>query len=122
MAYSEHQANRIRLALLERNTTFEEKKMMGGLCFLVDGKMCVGTHLDKQSGDPLLMARLGADQASANLERPGAMPMDFTGRPMKDYLFIGPAGTETDLDLNRWIELALAFNPLAKASKKRKKS
>ncbi|MEL6140218.1 MAG: TfoX/Sxy family protein [Bacteroidota bacterium] len=121
MAYNEESANRLRLAFLERGVTFEEKKMMGGLCFMVDNKMCMGTHIDKKTGETLLMARLGAEQVQANIDQPGALPMDFTGRPMKDYLFINQAGTEEDKAFGRWVDLALAFNPLAKASKKRKK-
>ncbi|HRW75862.1 MAG: TfoX/Sxy family protein [Lewinellaceae bacterium] len=114
MAYSEYFADRIRQTLDRRSVPFEEKKMMGGLCFLVDDKMCVGIVKDE------LMVRLHPDEDEENLKLPGARPMDFTGRPMKGYLLIDNEGTETDRQLETWIDKALAFNPLAKSSKKKK--
>lgn len=121
MAYNEEAANRIRLALLEREIEFAEKRMMGGLCFMVDEKMCLGTHIDKRLETPLLMVRIGAAAVAKNADRLGALPMDFTGRPMKDYLFISSEGLVSDADFKHWVDLALAFNPLAKASKQKKR-
>ena len=121
MAYSEELANRIRIALGEKEVNHSELKMMGGLCFKVDEKMLCGIHIDKKYGDSLLMARIGEDQYQLEIEKPECLPMDFTGRPMKGYVFITPEGFETDLQLGYWLDQSLAFNPLAKASKKRKK-
>lgn len=121
MAYNEFLADRIRQLLKEKYITFTELKMMGGLCFKVDGKMLCGIHTDKKYGDNLLMARIGEDAYLSELEKPECLPMDFTGRPMRGYIFVTPNGFDTDKDLSYWIDLCLAFNPLAKASKPRKK-
>lgn len=121
MAYDEFAADRIRQAFQEKGVSYEEKKMIGGMCFMVNGKMCVGTHIDKKSGHNLLMARIGEDAVEEAMKQDGCLPMDFTGRPMKGYVFVNPEGTDMDTDLASWIQLAIDFNPLAKASKKRKK-
>jgi TfoX/Sxy family transcriptional regulator of competence genes len=113
MAYNEDLAARIRASFRRRRRTFEEKQMMGGLCYMVDGKMCVGVS------DDLLMVRLDpAIQADA-LKREGCARMDFTGRPMKAFVFVSPEGWEGGDGLDYWISLALEFNPRAKSSKKR---
>ena len=121
MAYDEYLADRIRRNLKEKHIIFSELKMMGGLCFKVDNKMLCGIHIDKKYGDSLLMARIGLDTYESELQKPECLPMDFTGRPMKGYIFVTPDGFDTDDDLSYWIDLCLAFNPLAKASKSRKK-
>ncbi len=121
MAYDEYLADRIKNTFKEKGILFEPKKMMGGLCFMVDGKMCCGTHIDKKYGDSLLMARIGEHFYEKALTLKGCLPMDFTGRPMKGFVFITPDGFDTDKDLEFWIQKCLDFNPLAKASKKRKK-
>ncbi len=121
MAYDEYLADRIRRNLKEKHINFSELKMMGGLCFKVDNKMLCGIHIDKKYGDSLLMARIGLDTYEKELEKPECLPMDFTGRPMRGYIFVTPEGFDTDNDLSYWIDLCLAFNPLAKASKSRKK-
>lgn len=112
MAYDEQLADRVRRAFGATRTKFEEKRMMGGLCFMVEGKMCVG--VDKSR----LMARIDPDGYEAALRGKGCVPMDFTGRPLRGFVFIDPAGLATDTDLNHWLKLALAFNPKAKSSKK----
>ncbi|NNC49107.1 MAG: RNA methyltransferase [Flaviramulus sp.] len=120
MAYDEFLADRIRRVLKEKHTAFYELKMMGGLCFKVDNKMLWGIHIDKKYGDSLLMARIGEDAYLNELGKPECLPMDFTGRPMRGYIFVTPDGFDTDTDLRYWITLCLAFNPLAQASKKKK--
>ncbi|MEM1359650.1 MAG: RNA methyltransferase [Bacteroidota bacterium] len=95
--------------------------MMGGKCFLVDGKMLCGLHIDKRYGDSLLMARIGELAYAQEIEKEVTLPMDFTGRPMRGYVFVTPEGFADDIALGYWLDLCLAFNPLAKASKKRKK-
>jgi hypothetical protein len=121
MAYDEFQADRIRKVFHEKKVQFIEKKMIGGLCFMVDDKMCLGTHIDKKSNQPLLMARIGEAAYIEAIQRPGAHPMDFTGRPMKGYIFVDQDGMDMNEDLEYWVQLALDFNPMAKASKKRKR-
>ena len=115
MAYDELLADRIRQDLADKNVEAREMKMMGGLCFMVDEKMCVGIVKNN------LMARIGVDAYEKALGQKGAQAMDFTGRPMKGYVFIEPDGIDMDDDLSYWVQKCLDFNPMAKASKKRKK-
>jgi TfoX N-terminal domain len=119
MAYDEHTAERIRRILQEKRARFTDKKMIGGLCFMVNDKMLCGTHIDKKMGDSLLMARIGEEAYEHEIHKKECLPMDFTGRPMKGYIFIKPEGFDADDDLAYWIQLCLDFNPLAKASKKK---
>lgn len=120
MAYNEYLADRIRQLFKEKNANYLEKNMMGGLCFMVNEKMCCGIHFDKKREMDLLMARIGETVYEDAMKRKGCQPMDFTGRPMKGYVFVTEEGFDLDADLNHWIQLCLNFNPLAKASKKRK--
>lgn len=121
MAYDEYLADRIRRILREKQPAFTELKMMGGLCFKLDNKMLCGIHTDKKFGDNLLMARIGEDVYIKELEKPNCLPMDFTGGPMRGYIFVTPDGFDSESDLEYWIDLCIDFNPLAKASKSRKK-
>ncbi len=114
MAYDTALADRVTDMFTARRVPFETKAMMGGLCFMVDGKMCVGVEKDR------LMVRLDPAVEAGALARPGCKPMDFTGRPMKGYVFVHPEGCETAALLRHWLDLALEFNPRAKASKKRR--
>lgn len=122
MAYDEYLADRIRQVFANKQTSYVEKKMMGGLCFMVNEKMCCGIHFDKKKEMDLLMARIGPEASEEVEGKTGCHPMDFTGRPMKGYVFISPEGFDADADLEYWLELCIAFNPLAKASKKRKRN
>ncbi len=119
MAYNEYLADRIRQIFREHKANFYEKKMMGGLCFMVDDKMCCGIHYSKKKETDLLMARIGEEAYSKAIKKVGSLAMDFTGRPMKGFVFVTPDGFDLDRDLEYWIELCLEFNPLAKRSKKR---
>lgn len=114
MSYNEFLADRVRLAMKEKNVRFEEKAMMGGLTFMVDDKMCVGIVKDN------LMARIDPAIYERALKRKGCREMDFTHRPMKGFVFVEPSGTDMDEDLESWIQLALDYNPKAKSSKKKK--
>ena len=113
MAYDEFLADRIREALQSRKISFEERKMMGGLCYMVDDKMCVGVVKDK------LMARIDPEIYKEALSKPGCREMDFTGRPMKGFVFVEPLGIDMDEDLDYWVELCLDYNPRAHSSKKK---
>ncbi len=121
MAYDDYLAERIRRLLKEKRTPFEEMKMMGGLCFKVDNKMLCGIHIDKKYGDSLLMARIGEDAYETAIRNKHCLPMDFTGRPMRGYIFVTPEGFDAEEDLSHFLDLCLAFNPLAKSSKPKKK-
>ncbi len=121
MAYNEYLADRIRRSFLEERQNVEEKKMMGGLCFMLNDKMCCGIHFDKKRQTDLLMARIGEEATEEALIKEGCHPMDFTGRPMKGYVFVDPDGFDLDEQLDYWIKKCIAFNPLAKSSKHKKK-
>lgn len=118
MAYDEYLGDRIRQTLRENSIRFSELKMMGGLCFKVNDKMLCGIHIDKKYGDSLLMARIGEAKYKNEISKDACLPMDFTGRPMKGYIFVTPEGFDSDEDLSYWLKLCLEFNPEAKASKK----
>lgn len=115
MAYNTYLADRIAHYLQTKGITYEEKRMMGGLAFMVDDKMCIGIIGED------LMARIDPAVYEKSLEKKGCRPMDFTKRPMKGFVFIGPEGYDFDEDLESWIELALEFNPRARSSKNRSK-
>jgi len=111
MPYNEHLADRINRFFKAENIVFFEKKMFGGLCFLVDNKMCAGIIKDE------LMARIGEQKYSQALTKKCCKEMTFTGRPMKGYVYLDEDSLDLDTDLEYWLQLALDFNPLAKASK-----
>ncbi|NND62236.1 MAG: TfoX/Sxy family protein [Flavobacteriaceae bacterium] len=121
MAYDEFLAERIRRIFQKEKSNFYEKKMFSGLCFMVEDKMCCGIHYDKKKETDLLMARIGEEVSEEALKQEGCHPMDFTGRPMRGYVFVTPEGFDSDTDLEKWIRMCLDFNPMAKASKKRRK-
>jgi len=121
MAYDEHTRERIGNVLKDKGIEFSERNMMGGRIFFVDNKMLCGIHIDKKFGDQLLMARIGEAAYETVIDKEECLPMDFTGRPMRGYVFITPDGIDMDDDLAFWIQLCLDFNPLAKASPRKKK-
>jgi len=116
MAFDEHLADRIRQCFGELHVTVEEKRMMGGLCFMVNDKMCAGVTGSR------LMARLDPEVYQDALTRTGAHEMDFTGRPMRGFVFVEPEGIDEDEDLQSWIQLCLDYNPRAASSRRRKRS
>ena len=114
MAYDEFLEERITTIIEAKNYQFRKMKMMGGLCFMIDEKMCFGIVKNQ------LMARISPSIYEASLKKPHCNQMNFTGRAMKGYVFIDPEGIDYADDLEYWIQLCLDFNPLAKASKKKK--
>ncbi|OAD42972.1 TfoX/Sxy family protein [Polaribacter atrinae] len=116
MAYNEYLVDRVSLFFREKGIHFNPKKMFGGFVFMVDDKMCVGVMKDQ------IMARINPDIYEASLEKEGCRSMDFTKKSMKGFVFLSDEAIDLDKDLNYWLQLALDFNPLAKASKKRKSS
>ena len=113
MAYNERLEQRVRQFFVRKRVKAEAKRMMGGLCFMVNRKMCVGVERDR------LMARIGPDAYDDALTRKGCRPMDFTGRPMRGFVFVALEGLESEKDLAFWLELALAYNPVAKKTSKK---
>ncbi len=96
MAFDEGLAQRVREAL-EGRAAITERRMFGGLAFLVDGKMFVGISGSK------LMARVGTDRYRDALALPHVREMDFTGRPMNGYVYVEPEGLQEDRDLQAWV-------------------
>lgn len=80
---------------------------------MVEDKMCVGIIADQ------LMARIGPEVYEDALKKDHTAKMDFTGKAMNGYIYVNPEGWDNDADLAHWLELALAFNPKAKSSKRR---
>jgi TfoX/Sxy family transcriptional regulator of competence genes len=110
MAFDEYLVERIRQGFDIRQVAFRELKMMGGLCFMVDDKMCIGVVKDQ------LMARIDPNEEKSALALEGAKPMNLTGKPMRGYVFVNPEGYDFEEDLDRWIDMCLDFNPKAKRS------
>jgi hypothetical protein len=118
MAYNNECAQRIREAFLEKGIRFTEKSMFGGLCFMVDDKMCCATRVDKKTGENLLMCRIGNEAYAAEVEKNYVTPMQFTGKVMTGYIYVLEAGFKSNESLNYWLQLCLDYNPLAKGAKK----
>ena len=108
MAYSEYLADRVRQRLSKHPV--KEKKMMGGLIFMVNEKMCIGVDTDRKSGHDRIMVRVGKSAYDNLLHKKGCREMDFTGKPMKGFLFVYPDGFNKETDLDFWINKALEFN------------
>jgi TfoX/Sxy family transcriptional regulator of competence genes len=102
MAFSEALAERIRQRLARRKHV-EERKMFGGVGFLINGNLLVGVW--KQS----LVVRLGPDEGEAALQEPHVKEFDITGRPMKNWVLVEPEGVEDDDQLGGWIQRAVQF-------------
>ncbi len=115
MAYDLSLAERIRRVLGPR-ADVSERKMFGGVAFMLDGKMFCGLVGED------LMVRVGPELHAQALAEPHARPMDFTGRPMKGYVFVAPAGTRTEKALARWLDRALAFVATVERAPPKKRS
>lgn len=102
MPYDEGLAQRVR-EMLEDRSDVSEKRMFGGLAFLLGGHMCVGIVRDE------LMVRVGKDAYEKAIRLPHARKMDFTGRPMKGFVYVGHEGFASDDDLGRWVARGVAF-------------
>jgi TfoX/Sxy family transcriptional regulator of competence genes len=113
MAFNEKLADRTRelIALTQKNV--EEKKMFGGLCFMVNDKMCIGVEKER------LMVRIDPERYEEAMEKEGCQPMDFTGKVMKGFVFVDADSVTTQKKLEYWVVLALEYNKIAKASKKK---
>jgi TfoX/Sxy family transcriptional regulator of competence genes len=109
MAYNEKLADKVREIIFLTHSDVEEKRMFGGLCFMVNGKMCIGVEQHR------LMVRLDPALMDDMLEKEGCAPMDFTGRVMKGYVFVDADAVKAKKKLEYWVGLALEFNQFAKA-------
>jgi hypothetical protein len=114
MAYDEVLAERIRDILGKRGDT-EEKKMFGGLCFMLSSHMCCGIVGDR------LMARVGPEHYEDLLAKDHVKEMDFTGRSMKGYIYVNPPGIEDDSELAEWLKVCTDFVDSLPPKKPKKK-
>lgn len=103
MAYDEGLADRLRRHLSHHGDVVE-KKMFGGITFMVRGNMCIGIVKDE------LCARVGPEQFDEAVRLPYARVMDFTKRPMKGWIFVSPEGLEEEEALKGWVERCERFN------------
>lgn len=102
MAFSEPLADRVR-TVLARRRGIDEKRMFGGVAFLVNGHMFCGVNKDD------LVVRVGPDAWAEALSRKHARPMDFTGRPLSGYVYVAPQGVRTAPSLKSWVDRGLKF-------------
>ena len=102
MAFDEELANRVRM-LMGGRSGFSEKRMFGGIAFLLEGNMCCGTLGDE------LIVRLGPEAAEAALADPHVREFDVTGRPMKGWAMVGSQAIVDDAELVRWVDEAADF-------------
>ncbi len=102
MAYDEGLAQRVR-DVVERRNNVSEKKMFGGIAWMLGDKMFVGIVKDQ------LMVRVGKDANDAALKKKHVTQMDFTGKPMKGYVYVSQKGLVSDADIESWVEAAAGF-------------
>lgn len=102
MSFDEDLANRVR-KILAKVDGVSEKKMFGGLCFLINGNMAIGLVNDD------LMIRVGPNSYEKLLAQPNVRIMDFTRKPLKGFLYIGSKGTDSDKDLRKWMSKGIEF-------------
>ncbi len=102
MTYNPEQADRVRNALA-RQKGLSERKMFGGIAFMINGHMCCGVINDD------LVLRLGNERTAEALTEPHTREMDFTGKPLKTMVCVAPKGFRDDHDLARWVKRAVGF-------------
>ena len=115
MAYNENLADRVREIIGLTHHNVLKKPMFGGLCFMVNDKMCVGVEKER------LMVRFDPARYEEIMENEGCSPMDFTGRVMKGYVFVSIEAVNTKKKLEYWMALALEYNKIARKAKPSKK-
>ena len=111
MAYDEKLAGRVR-KLLAKRKAIAEKKMFGGVAFLLNGNMCVGLHGEE------LIVRLDPDATGQALAQPHTRIFDMTGRPMKGWILVKPAGLASESALARWVSMGVNYAASLPAKKK----
>jgi TfoX/Sxy family transcriptional regulator of competence genes len=107
VAYDEGLADRVRIIFRARGAAFQksvlEKRMFGGLVFMVHGNMCCGVRNRE------LMLRLGPEEADAALARAHTRPVDPSRKRIRSLIFVDEQGIDLDRDLEEWVELAVTF-------------
>lgn len=114
MPFDEKLADRIREAIADKGD-IEEKKMFRGMCFMLNGKMCICVSNDE------MMCRIDPDLYETVMEKTGVRPMVHNGKTMKGFVYVSQDQIKSKKEFDYWVNLSLAFNKTAKASKKRKK-
>lgn len=114
MSYDVTLANRIREIIASRENQVEEKLMFGGICFMVNDKMCVTTREDR------IMARIAPDQYEIEILTDGCSPMIARGREMKGFIFVSGEALREIGQLERWVNMALEYNHIVAAEEKAK--
>ncbi len=114
MAYDHQLADRVRAYLVHLpKLKIEEKKMFGGLAFMINGKMCINVSDDN------LMCRFAPEMTGKLASKTGFLPMIMKGKEYKGYCYVQPSGFATQEDFEFWIDLCLDFNEKAKSTGKR---
>ncbi|HEX5168970.1 MAG TPA: TfoX/Sxy family protein [Cyclobacteriaceae bacterium] len=111
MPYNEKLADRIREALSDQRKV-EEKKMFRGMCFMVNGKMCVCVSADE------MMCRIDPELYESLMEKNGVRPMIHNGKTMRGFIYVSEEAMKSKKEFDFWIGLSLEYNKKAKASKK----
>lgn len=115
MPYNEKLAGRVRELIAVTHHHVKEQKMFSGICFMINEKMCVCVQKNH------IMVRLNPDIFAEVAEKEGCKPMEMAGRVMKGFVFVDEVVLKTKKQLNYWVQLALEYNKIAKASKKKTK-
>ncbi|QKJ32741.1 TfoX/Sxy family protein [Mucilaginibacter mali] len=116
MPYDEKTVNQVREMIAERTDNVVEKVMFGGLCFMVEDKICIGVKKDT------LLARIAPEVYDAEVEKDGRAPMIHGGKPVKTYLFVNLDTIHNYQDLAWWVKQCLDYNPIAPLSQAKQKA
>ena len=114
MAFNEKLADRVREIISLTHKNVEEKKMFGGLCFMVNDKMCVGVKTDS------IMVRINPENFDEALQKDGFPPMVHNSKAMQGFGLVNEDMLTTKKKLEYWVNLALEYNKIARSSKKKK--
>ena len=113
MAINEKLTDKIREALVDADN-IEEKKMFSGIAFMVNDKLCIAVRSDN------IMLRIDPSLHDKLVEEPGCSTMIMKGKSLNGYVVVDESVLDTKKQINYWIKLALDYNPIAKATKKKK--
>jgi TfoX/Sxy family transcriptional regulator of competence genes len=102
LVYNEQLASKIR-TIVARRKGWTEKKMFGGIAFMLNGKMCCGVIKDD------LLVRVGAERNDEALALANSRPMDFTGKPMKGFIYVDSKGWSKDAALKKWVDMGIDY-------------
>src|SRR5687767_15106868 len=113
MPFDEALGERVANSLRRAGLDFREKRMFGGLGFMINDKMCVGVVKDE------LMVRVLDERYDEVLQMPYARQMDFAGRPMKGFVYVSRDGVAGDKELQKWIDLGIEFAKFGQVKSKK---